>query len=243
MNLKGRNLKVAATSAANTQAQTAYQPKFTQTQNYSKSTKQPAQKTEVVYSDNEFQTIDKIEIKGARVEFLNSGFGLKKDSSIGKVRINFQKLDDSNHQIAFGSFYLGFDEIYELDEFIQHDLADKYVESKSEAEQSGSKYCTPIYTKYAGAVNDSGVISRVLELTPGTKEDLVITYKEGPGVQNQKTKLITPAGKMTKFITCPLSVNRLISIVASIRAEIIAYKAAIHVEKQLELNLLISKCE
>ena len=194
--------------------------------------KKEVSKTE--YGDNTFQTIDKIESKGARVEFLNTGFDLKKDTANGKVRINFQKLDDSNHQIAFGSFYLGFEEISELYEFIQHDLPDKYVESLEDAQASGSKYAKAIYTKYAGIVGEGTVISRVLELTPGVKEELVITYKEGPGAQNSKTKLITPAGKMTKTISVPLSVNRLIGIVDNIKNEIIAYKASVHTEKRLE---------
>lgn len=185
------------------------------------------------YSDN-FQKIDKIESKGALVEFLNTGFDLKKDTSNGRVRINFQKRDELNRQISFGSFYLSFEEVFELSEFIQHDLVERYVESMEEAKKSGSKYCRAIYVKYAGAVSENGVISRVLELTPGIKEELVITYKEGPGAQNPKTKLITPAGKMDKFICVPLSVNRLISVIDNVKCEIIAYKAAVHVEMRLQ---------
>lgn len=241
MNLKGR-VTARNTSAAVSKTTVVTPPRAVQ--------KAKAQTSE--YGDNTFQTIDKIETKGARVEFLNTGFDLKKDSSIGKIRINFQKLDDSNHQIAFGSFYLGFDEIYELDEFIQHDLPERYVESKDAAAASGTKFAKPIYTKYAGVVAESGVLSRVLELTPGFKEDLIITYKEGPGNQHPTTKLITPAGKMVKTISVPLSVNRLISIVKSLESEIVAYKASVHVEKRLEnkfkdlsdkLDSLLKKCE
>lgn len=240
MNLKGRTLNITNNMA---------NPNTVQKQQ-SNVPKREISKME--YGDNTFQTIDKIESKGARVEFLNTGFDLKKDTANGKVRINFQKLDDSNHQIAFGSFYLGFEEISELREFIQHDLADKYVEALEEAKNSGSKYAKAIYTKYAGIVGEGSVISRVLELTPGMKEDLVITYKEGPGSQNAKTKLITPAGKMTKTISVPLSVNRLIGIVDNVSNEIIAYKASVHTEKRLEakfneinekLDKILRNCE
>ena len=233
MNLKGR-VTARNTSTAVSKTTVVTPPRAVQ--------KAKAQTSE--YGDNTFQTIDKIETKGARVEFLNTGFDLKKDSSIGKVRINFQKLDDSNHQIAFGSFY--------LDEFIQHDLPERYVESKDAAAASGTKFAKPIYTKYAGVVAESGVLSRVLELTPGFKEDLIITYKEGPGNQHPTTKLITPAGKMVKTISVPLSVNRLISIVKSLESEIVAYKTSVHVEKRLEnkfkdlsdkLDSLLKKCE
>ena len=139
-----------------------------------------------------------------------------------------------------------------MDEFIQHELPEKYVESKDAAVASGTKFAKPIYTKYAGVVGETGVLSRVLELTPGFKEDLIITYKEGPGNQNPTTKLITPAGKMVKTISVPLSVNRLISIVKSLESEIIAYKTSVHVEKRLEdkfndlshkLDVLLKKCE
>ena len=243
MNLKGRTLNVTNNTNGGVSA-----AKSTPTQTVA--SKRDVPKGD--YVDNTFQTIDKIESKGARVEFLNTGFDLKKDTANGKVRINFQKLDDSNHQIAFGSFYLGFEEISELREFIQHDLADKYVEALEEANNSRSKYAKAIYTKYAGTVGEGNVISRVLELTPGMKEDLVITYKEGPGAQNAKTKLITPAGKMTKTISVPLSVNRLIGIVDNVSNEIIAYKAAVHTEKRLEakfaeindkLDRILRNCE
>lgn len=243
MNLKGRTINVKNTNGDSGIVKATPKPQAA-------APKREAPKGD--YGDNTFQTIDKIESKGARVEFLNTGFDLKKDTANGKVRINFQKLDDSNHQIAFGSFYLGFEEISELREFIQHDLADKYVEALEEANNLGSKYAKAIYTKYAGIVGEGNVLSRVLELTPGMKEDLVITYKEGPGAQNAKTKLITPAGKMTKTISVPLSVNRLIGIVDNVSNEIIAYKAAVHTEKRLEakfaeindkLDRILRNCE
>lgn len=239
MNLKGRNIQA---TQRNVEQKVQEKPQQTQT----------TIKNKAEYGENTFQTIDKIETKGARVEFLNTGFELKKDTANGKVRINFQKLDDSNHQVAFGSFYLGFEEIFELSEFIQHDLADKYVESLEEAKVSGAKYCKPVYTKYAGIVTENAVISRVLELTPGVKEELVITYKEGPGAQNAKTKLITPAGKMTKMISVPLSVNRLIGIVGLIKYEIAGYKGAVWASKMMsskfdtlekKLDAILKNCE
>lgn len=183
--------------------------------------------------DDSFTTIAKIESKSGRVEFLNTGFDLRDGgTSLGKVKLNFQKIAD-NKQVAFGSFYFSFDEFMELEEFIRTDLPQKYAESLSKKVQENTKYASAIYSSYKKYEKDGKIYSRIFEIAPSETSDIVLSYKLGPGVLDEKTKQVRPSGKMEVIISVPVSMNRLISIINLVRCEIIAYKSSVHTVRKM----------
>lgn len=180
------------------------------------------------------------------IEFFNSSTFLKiyPDSfGIGKLRFSFGQFDANKKLKNNIDFYLNIkkgDALVLCQDILSGRLSaemkmeEKTRKADSKLDENQKKYAKPV-RMYQGGVsaqkakrNDQKALSRVLEISSGTKKPVIIVCKEGPGEQAQNG-LIVPKfnnSNAEKLIRVALTTDELKAMALAVQAYYNAWLSA-----------------
>lgn len=149
-----------------------------------------------------------------------SSFVKAKANSFGieRLQLSFVNYDSETKKLSYSiDCFLKFDEALYLCNMILQQLARLNKKERERCKQTGTKYCKAIFTSTLGGIHEDKVrsknlrsdgkaISRHFTISPGLKQDYVITCLQGAGHSNEKG-LIVPDGnpEITIRVACSSS--------------------------------------
>ena len=166
-----------------------------------------------------------------------SSFVKAKANSFGieRLQLTFVNYDSENKKLSHSiDCFLKFDEaLYLCNMILQQQLARLNKKERERCKQTGEKYCKAIFTSTLGGIHEEKVrrknlrsdgkaISRHFTISPGLKQDYVITCLQGAGHSNEKG-LIVPDGNPDITIRVACSSSDLRKFALMIKSHIEGY--------------------
>ena len=166
-----------------------------------------------------------------------SSFVKAKANSFGieRLQLSFVNYDSETKKLSHSiDCFLKFDEALDLCNMIlQQHLARLKKTVRERCKQTGEKYCKAIFTSTLGGIHEEKVrrknlrsdgkaISRHFTISPGLKQDYVITCLQGAGHSNEKG-LIVPDGNPDITIRVACSSSDLRKFALMIKSHIEGY--------------------
>ena len=166
-----------------------------------------------------------------------SSFVKAKANSFGieRLQLSFVNYDSETKKLSHSiDCFLKFDEaLYICIMILQQQLARLNKKERERCKQTGEKYCKAIFTSTLGGIHEEKVrrknlrsdgkaISRHFTISPGLKQDYVITCLQGAGHSNEKG-LIVPDGNPDITIRVACSSSDLRKFALMIKSHIEGY--------------------
>ena len=166
-----------------------------------------------------------------------SSFVKAKANSFGieRLQLSFVNYDSETKKLSHSiDCFLKFDEaLYLCNMILQQQLARLNKKERERCKQTGEKYCKAIFTSTLGGIHEEKVrrknlrsdgkaISRHFTISPGLKQDYVITCLQGAGHSNEKG-LIVPDGNPDITIRVACSSSDLRKFALMIKSHIEVY--------------------
>ena len=166
-----------------------------------------------------------------------SSFVKAKANSFGieRLQLSFVNYDSETKKLSHSlDCFLKFDEaLYLCNMILQQQLARLNKKERERCKQTGEKYCKAIFTSTLGGIHEEKVrrknlrsdgkaISRHFTISPGLKQDYVITCLQGAGHSNEKG-LIVPDGNPDITIRVACSSSDLRKFALMIKSHIEGY--------------------
>ena len=166
-----------------------------------------------------------------------SSFVKAKANSFGieRLQLSFVNYDSETKKLSHSiDCFLKFDEaLYLCNMILQQHLARLNKKERERCKQTGERYCKAIFTSTLGGIHEEKVrrknlrsdgkaISRHFTISPGLKQDYVITCLQGAGNSNEKG-LIVPDGNPDITIRVACSSSDLRKFALMIKSHIEGY--------------------
>lgn len=167
----------------------------------------------------------------------HTSFVKAKANSFGieRLQLSFVNYDSETKKLSHSiDCFLKFDEaLYLCNMILQQQLARLNKKERERCKQTGEKYCKAIFTSTLGGIHEEKVrrknlrsdgkaISRHFTISPGLKQDYVITCLQGAGHSNEKG-LIVPDGNPDITIRVACSSSDLRKFALMIKSHIEGY--------------------